>query len=60
MVEDNGKGFDANMALEHGMGIKLIRERVEMLNGKMDVDSVIGQGTRISFQIPAVKTKVFA
>jgi two-component system sensor histidine kinase DegS len=60
MVEDNGKGFDANMALEHGMGIKLIRERVEMLNGKMDVDSVIGQGTRITFQIPAVKTKVFA
>jgi two-component system sensor histidine kinase DegS len=59
-VEDNGKGFDANMGLEHGMGIKLIRERVEMLNGKFDVDSVIGQGTRISFQIPAVKTKVFA
>lgn len=60
VVEDNGKGFDANMALEHGMGIKLIRERVEMLSGKMDVDSVIGQGTRITFQIPAVKTKVFA
>ena len=59
-VEDNGKGFDANMGLEHGMGIKLIRERVEMLNGKFDVDSVIGQGTRITFQIPAVKTKVFA
>ncbi len=60
LVEDNGKGFDANMALERGMGIKLIRERVEMLNGKMEVDSVIGQGTRITFQIPAVKTKVFA
>ncbi len=59
-IEDNGKGFDANLGLEHGMGIKLIRERVEMLNGKMDVDSVIGQGTRITFQIPAVKTKVFA
>jgi two-component system, NarL family, sensor histidine kinase DegS len=59
-VEDNGKGFDANIGLEHGMGIKLIRERVEMLNGKFDVDSVIGQGTRITFQIPAVKTKVFA
>lgn len=59
-VEDNGKGFDANMGLEHGMGIKLIRERVEMLNGRFEVDSVIGQGTRITFQIPAVKTKVFA
>jgi two-component system sensor histidine kinase DegS len=59
-VEDNGKGFDANLALEHGMGVKIIRERVEMLNGRMEVDSVIGQGTRITFQIPAVKTKVFA
>jgi two-component system, NarL family, sensor histidine kinase DegS len=59
-VEDNGKGFDANLALEHGMGVKIIRERIEMLNGRMEVDSVIGQGTRISFQIPAVKTKVFA
>jgi len=48
------------MGLEHGMGIKLIRERVEMLNGRFEVDSVIGQGTRITFQIPAVKTKVFA
>jgi len=59
-VEDNGKGFDANLALEHGMGVKIIRERVEMLNGRMEVDSVIGQGSRIAFQIPAVKTKVFA
>jgi two-component system sensor histidine kinase DegS len=59
-VEDNGKGFDANLALEHGMGVKIIRERIEMLNGRMEVDSVIGQGTRIAFQIPAVKTKVFA
>lgn len=59
-VEDNGKGFDAIEGLEHGMGLKLIRDRVEMLNGKFDVDSVIGQGTRVSFQIPSVKTKVFA
>lgn len=59
-VEDNGKGFDARAAVEKGLGLKLIRDRVEMLNGEMEIDSVIGKGTRISFQIPATKTKVFA
>lgn len=59
-VDDNGKGFDAIQAMTKGLGLKLIRDRVEMLNGEMEVDSVIGQGTRVSFKIPAKKTKVFA
>ena len=53
-VEDDGKGFDVEKAeSEGGMGLKVIRDRVEMLGGSMDVDSVIGQGTRVSFYIPA-------
>lgn len=59
-VDDNGKGFDVEQALTKGMGLKLIRDRVDMLNGRLDVDSVIGQGTRVTFQIPAKKTRVFA
>jgi two-component system sensor histidine kinase DegS len=59
-VDDNGKGFDADQAMTKGMGLKLIHDRVEMLNGEMEVDSVLGQGTRVSFRIPAKKTKVFA
>lgn len=59
-VDDNGKGMDPEAALHQGMGIKLIRDRVEMLNGTMEVDSVMGQGTRITFQVPATITKVFA
>jgi two-component system sensor histidine kinase DegS len=60
-VDDNGKGFDMEAIEEHGgMGLKVIRDRVEMIGGKMDVDSMTGQGTRVSFQIPASKTKVFA
>jgi signal transduction histidine kinase len=47
-------------ALEKGMGIKFIRDRVDMLGGLMEVDSVVGQGTRLDFQIPAGQTKVFA
>ncbi len=60
-VDDNGKGFEATEAEEKGgMGLKVIRDRVEMLGGQMEVDSTAGKGTRVSFEIPATKTKVFA
>jgi len=54
VVEDNGKGFDTGI-LENrvNMGIKLIKERVELLGGSLEVDSLIGQGTRVSFLVPA-------
>jgi two-component system sensor histidine kinase DegS len=53
-VDDDGKGFDVEtMADQGGMGLKVIRDRVEMLGGTLDIDSVIGQGSRVYFQIPA-------
>ena len=53
-VEDNGKGFDLGVLEEGGgMGIKVIKERVEKLGGYMDIDSVPGRGARITFQLPA-------
>lgn len=55
IVEDNGKGFDTDILDQRGsMGLKVIQERVEMLGGFMDVDSISGKGTRVSFQIPAI------
>ena len=60
-VEDNGRGFDVESIGEKGgMGLKVIRDRVEMLGGRIEVHSVIGQGTHILFQVPATKTSVFA
>ena len=59
VVDDNGKGFDFENLPEPGtMGLKVIRERVEMLGGYFEVDSVIGQGARISLQIPATTASV--
>lgn len=59
VVDDNGKGFDYENLPERGtMGLKVIRERVEMLGGYFEVDSVIGQGARVSLQIPATTTSV--
>jgi two-component system sensor histidine kinase DegS len=53
-VEDNGKGVDEETLFEgSGMGIKVIKERVEMLGGFLEVDSQIGKGCQIIFQVPA-------
>lgn len=53
-VDDNGRGFDPE-AVQQGtsLGLKLIRERAEMLGGNFEVDSAIGRGTRITFAVPA-------
>lgn len=53
-VDDNGRGFDPD-AVQQGtsLGLKLIRERAEMLGGNFEVDSAVGRGTRITFAVPA-------
>ena len=53
-IEDNGKGFDVEGHSEGNyVGIKIIKDRVELLGGYMDISSIVGQGTRITYQIPA-------
>lgn len=60
-VTDDGKGFNMDaIESKSGMGLKVIRDWVEMLGGKLEIDSEVGKGTRVSFEIPATKTKVFA
>ncbi len=53
-VDDNGRGFDPD-AMKSGssLGLKLIRERTEMLGGRLDVDTAPGKGARIVFSVPA-------
>jgi two-component system sensor histidine kinase DegS len=56
-VDDNGKCFSLiTLDTSPGLGLKFIRERVELLGGTMDIDSTVGQGARINFQIPYAKT----
>ena len=60
-VDDNGKGFEvAILEKDENMGIKLIKERAEMLGGHLEIDSLLGQGTRVTFQIPALSTESLA
>lgn len=56
ICEDDGKGFDVDGLEEDSfVGLKLMRERAEMLGGNLGVDSVIGQGTRVTYQVPCIE-----
>ena len=53
-VDDNGKGFDPEVVQQGtNLGLKLIRERAEMLGGSFESDSAPGKGARISFAVSA-------
>jgi len=55
-VDDNGKGFDPEVVnSQQNMGLRLIKERVELLGGVFEVDTVIGKGSRISYSVPIQK-----
>lgn len=54
-VRDNGTGFDRNAVPNaKSFGLVGMRERVAMLNGKLELDSEPGRGTRIRVCVPVV------
>lgn len=54
-VEDDGKGFELKPALaKESMGLKNLYSRTEYLNGKLNIDSVLGKGTSIILEIPII------
>jgi two-component system sensor histidine kinase DegS len=60
-LEDNGRGFDVEKAFEKGgMGLKVIRDRVQMLGGTMEISSTSGHGSHILFQVPTTNASNFA
>jgi signal transduction histidine kinase len=54
IVEDNGRGFDpaAVSQDEHRLGLYGIRERAELLGGKLTIESGPGQGTSLFVTLP--------
>ena len=53
-VEDDGKGFDISLLEKSkGIGWSNIKNRVEFLKGKMDVNSVVGKGTSVLIEFNA-------
>jgi two-component system sensor histidine kinase DegS len=58
-VEDNGSGFDPKEVFaatdqRKTIGLPTQRERLEMLGGKMIVESSLGRGTKVTFEMPAL------
>lgn len=49
-VEDDGKGFDPGTLSPGGFGTRSMHERAELLGGKLEIHSTIGEGTRIQFK----------
>ncbi|WP_226037118.1 sensor histidine kinase [Aquibacillus saliphilus] len=52
VIKDNGKGFDINIKKENSFGLLGMKERVEMLDGKLTIRSEPSEGTSILIQIP--------
>lgn len=52
-ITDNGKGFHAKtLDVQHGLGLRLMQERVEELQGTFLLHSELCQGTRLSVCLP--------
>jgi len=52
-MDDNGKGFDTDaLGKEENLGLKLIKERTEMLGGTFEINSSPGKGARVTLSIP--------
>ncbi|MCW3465837.1 tetratricopeptide repeat-containing sensor histidine kinase [Chitinophaga nivalis] len=50
--EDNGKGFDQQAAHQQkGIGLSNIRNRVGFLRGKIDIESIVNEGTTINIEL---------
>jgi signal transduction histidine kinase len=53
-ISDRGRGFDVTRALARtdSLGLAGLRERVNLAGGRIEIESAIGQGTRITAEFP--------
>lgn len=53
-IVDDGNGFQVQVARDSGRchGLSSLYERTELVNGRIDIHSVPGQGTRVTISIP--------
>ncbi|ANU22658.1 sensor histidine kinase [Planococcus donghaensis] len=55
MVSDNGIGFDQGIVKNQSFGLTGMRERVELVEGSLTINSSPGNGTILMFHIPFKK-----
>jgi signal transduction histidine kinase len=58
-IKDDGKSFSADRVMDFSTGNRLgllgMRERLEMVGGRFEIESVLGKGTTIIAEIPLAK-----
>jgi signal transduction histidine kinase len=64
-IADDGRGFDVHRALDRHrtrlhLGLDATIERVRLAGGSIDVESTPGEGTRLSFRLPAAEVEAGA
>jgi two-component system sensor histidine kinase DegS len=53
VVEDDGKGFEATAKTDNAsFGILGMRERMNLLNGQLIIESAIGKGSKVHIKVP--------
>lgn len=52
-IADDGQGFDRAASQHSGFGLQGIRERVTVLNGQLQINSMVGQGCQITVRLPS-------
>ncbi|GLI83245.1 histidine kinase [Rossellomorea marisflavi] len=52
VIKDNGKGFDLHTQKTGSFGIMGMKERVDLLEGDITIDSKVGGGTVILIRVP--------
>jgi signal transduction histidine kinase len=53
-VRDGGRGFD-HTAATAGFGLAGMRERVELLDGELELSSITGEGTTVTATLPVAR-----
>ena len=52
VIEDDGQGFDADETRDGGLGLTGMRERIELIDGRLAVESSSGGGTSVVAEVP--------
>jgi signal transduction histidine kinase len=52
VIEDDGDGFDPDATRDGGVGLLGMRERLSLLDGRIEVESRVGAGTTIAVEVP--------
>jgi len=53
LVNDDGCGFEpGDIPTSHHYGLQFMRQRVELLNGSISIQSALGKGTKIAVTLP--------